>query len=112
MVVAWSEASIHSEWVYEEAEEGKERNILVPVFLGNVRPPMGFRAIQGATLVDWNGGLDDQSFQQLANAVADILGPVETAPENSLQNISPQPVVSTPPVVSPRGRRDKEFEPA
>lgn len=100
VVVAWSEASIHSEWVYEEAEEGKERNILVPVFVGNVRPPMGFRAIQGATLVDWNGGLDDQSFQQLVDAVAEILGPVEPTPENSLrlQSISKQPVVSTAPV--------------
>lgn len=98
VVVAWSEASIHSEWVSEEAEDGKERNILVPVFRGNVRPPMGFRAIQGATLVDWNGRLDDQSFQQLLNAVADILGSVESTSEDSLQSMSPQPIVGTPPV--------------
>jgi hypothetical protein len=69
---------------------------------------MGFRAIQGCTLVDWNGGLDDQTFQQLVHAVADILGPVETAPKNSLQNTSTKPVLSTPSVdvaMTPTARR-------
>src|SRR5215212_596406 len=48
VVVAWSESSIQSDWVMEEAEEAKERGILVPVLLDAVRPPRGFRGIQAA----------------------------------------------------------------
>src|SRR5215216_2703159 len=50
VVVAWSEHSIRSEWVIEEAEEAKARGILIPVFLDTVQPPRGFRGIQAADL--------------------------------------------------------------
>src|SRR3954449_11186901 len=50
VVVAWSEASIRSEGVIEEADDGRERGILVPAFLDPVRPPRGFRGIQAADL--------------------------------------------------------------
>ncbi len=58
----------------EEAEEGKERKILVPVLFDKVKPPMGFRSIQAASLVDWDGIPNAVAFRQLVNAVADILG--------------------------------------
>src|SRR4051812_49944572 len=48
VVVAWSAHSVESEWVIEEADEGKKRGILVPVFLDAVSPPWGFRGIQAA----------------------------------------------------------------
>jgi len=54
VVVAWSEHSIQSEWVIEEADDGRERGILVPAFLDPVRPPRGFRAIQAADLSGWS----------------------------------------------------------
>lgn len=47
VIVTWSEASIQSDWVCEEAEEGRARKILVPVFFDEVNPPLGFREIQG-----------------------------------------------------------------
>src|SRR3954467_5849592 len=46
VVVAWSEHSINSKWVLDEADEAMGRDILVPVLLDPVRPPMGFRGIQ------------------------------------------------------------------
>lgn len=55
VIVAWSEMSIQKDWVREEAEEGKARKILVPVLFDRVRPPMGFRSVQAASLVDWDG---------------------------------------------------------
>ena len=54
VVVAWSEHSINSKWVHEEADEGMEREILVPVLLDAVRPPRGFRGIQAADLLGWS----------------------------------------------------------
>lgn len=45
MVVLWSARSIESEWVYEEATEGRRQGKLVPVLIDAVRPPAGFREI-------------------------------------------------------------------
>ena len=50
IVVAWSQESIESTWVQEEADEGRERGILTPVLIDDVRPPLGFRSIQAARL--------------------------------------------------------------
>jgi formylglycine-generating enzyme required for sulfatase activity len=61
--------------VCEEADEGRERKALVPVLLGAVKPPRGFRAIQAASLVNWDGRPIAEEFQQLVSAVADIIGP-------------------------------------
>src|SRR5215475_1842717 len=55
VVVVWTENSVTSEWVLEEAETGKRRLILVPVLLDNVEPPFGFGSIQYANLTMWNG---------------------------------------------------------
>ena len=39
VVVAWSEHAIESAWIRDEASEGQERNILVPLILNDVRAP-------------------------------------------------------------------------
>jgi hypothetical protein len=107
VVVAWSEASIASGWVHEEAEEGHERKILVPIFFEEVRPPMGFRSIQAASLVNWDGRPTAEEFQQLVSAVADILGPPKqpAAPRPPPQEAEPaltQQPESPAPRESPR----------
>ena len=53
VVVVWSEASIKSDWVRAEAAEGLERNILIPVLLDNVKPPLLFRQKQAISLIEW-----------------------------------------------------------
>ena len=55
MVVLWSAKSIESEWVCEEATEGRRLDRLVPVLIEQVRPPAGFREIQAADLTGWDG---------------------------------------------------------
>ena len=47
VVVAWSRHSVASTHVFEEASEGKDRKVLVPVLFERVLPPFGFRAISG-----------------------------------------------------------------
>jgi TIR domain len=93
VIVAWSEASIQSSWVCEEADEGRERKVLVPVLLGAVKPPRGFRAIQAASLVNWDGRPTAEEFQQLVSAVADILGSPKqpAAPRLSPERSEPVP---------------------
>ena len=55
VVVLWSEASIKSRWVKEEAGRAADRNCLVPVLIETVTPPFGFRSIQAADLSEWHG---------------------------------------------------------
>ena len=49
VLVLWSEHSVRSKWVKEEASEGDKRGILIPVLIDDILPPFGFRRIQAAT---------------------------------------------------------------
>lgn len=54
IVVVWSDTSIKSNWVKEEAEDGVLDNKLVPALIDEVVIPRGFRRIQAAELQDSN----------------------------------------------------------
>jgi hypothetical protein len=69
IIVTWSTHSIRSQWVSEEAEEGKSRGILIPVLLDPVLPPLGFRELQAVDLSDLQGG---QRAQRLDQLIADL----------------------------------------
>jgi len=76
IVVVWTKNSVQSEWVIEEAEEGKARRILFPVSLDGVRPPFGFGSIQSADLSDWEKDSDHRGYnllvQELDNHIEQI----------------------------------------
>lgn len=74
MIVVWSNISIDKEWVYEEAGEGKRRNILFPILIDRVLPPLGFRSIQAAHLMGWDGKEDSAVFANLVRDMTVILG--------------------------------------
>ncbi len=78
MVVLWSANSINSEWVKEEAEEGRIQRKLVPILIESVKPPMGFRTIQAANLIGWNRRKDFPGFKQL---LAGMTKTLEQSPE-------------------------------
>ena len=76
VVVLWSAAAIASEWVVEEAAEGRNRNILAPALIETVKaPPFGFRHRQAADLVGWQGEDAHEGFKRLMADVAALLGP-------------------------------------
>lgn len=74
MLVLWSTNSVKSEWVCEEATEGRLLGRLIPVFIERVRPPAGFREVQAADLADWDGFSDSVGLQQLLDDIAHKLG--------------------------------------
>lgn len=74
MVVLWSAKSIESEWVYEEASEGRRQGKLVPVMIEAVRPPAGFREIQAADLTGWDGSRDFEGLRMLLSDLEHLLG--------------------------------------
>jgi hypothetical protein len=55
VVVLWSPRSVESPWVRDEAAEGRDRGKLVPLSVGEVVPPMGFRQFQTIALGGWKG---------------------------------------------------------
>lgn len=55
VVVAWSHHAIESEWVLEEAGDARQRQVLIPVLLDPVTPPLGFGSLQALDLTDWSG---------------------------------------------------------
>ena len=65
MVVLWSNNSVASEWVNEEAEQARLAGKLIPVLIDHVRPPLGFQEYQCADLADWNGSPRASAFRQL-----------------------------------------------
>ena len=97
VVVAWSKEAIKSHWVCEEAEEGRARKILAPVLIEEVKPPLGFRQMQAASLVNWRGEPDHPEFRKLLQAIESILGP-------------PERKEKAEPVVSPSGIREETVQ--
>ena len=74
VIVLWSEISIESSWVQEEADDAKRRGVLVPILINNVQPPIGFRSIQAAHLENWDGTEQTQAFGTLIADIAALIG--------------------------------------
>ena len=72
-IVAWSRASVASEFVVEEAVRARRRGILVPVRLDPVDPPLGFGELNAADLCGWQPGTESAAFEQLAQDLAAVL---------------------------------------
>jgi TolB-like protein len=73
VVVAWSETSIGSDWVKDEAAFGRDRHILVPVSLDGVDQPLGFRQYQTIDFKGWKGDPAARPARLLLEAVAERL---------------------------------------
>jgi hypothetical protein len=74
VIVLWSTTSIISRWVQEEAEDAERRGILVPVLIESVHPPIGFRSLQAADLVNWNPPEQTQTFRRLLADTEKLIG--------------------------------------
>lgn len=100
VVVLWSEKSIASDWVWEEANKGKQRGILLPVKIEPVNPPLGFGLIQAADLTDWTPNEPHQGFSFLLEAIAQVAGPPSAGKPGEASNTGPE--------AGPRLRKKKQ----
>ena len=74
VVVLWTETSVDSAWVQDEAAEGRDSKRLVPVTLGGVRPPLGFRQFHTIDLGDWDAKSEPQNVGELLHAISTTVG--------------------------------------
>jgi TolB-like protein/tetratricopeptide (TPR) repeat protein len=74
VLVLWSAHSIESDWVRDEAAQGRERHRLVPLSLDGSHPPLGFRQYQMINLSHWHGRRASPEFRSVERAIASVLG--------------------------------------
>ncbi len=95
VVVLWSAASRDSDFVLEEAEYGKHKNILFPAFIERVECPYGFGRIQTADLMGWNHQMEHAGLVQLLIALRGHLNGAVAPPPDSMEPAKPvQPIQS------------------
>jgi hypothetical protein len=80
VVVAWSEHSIQSSFVIEEAGRGERRHVLVPVLLDLVEPPLGFGEIHAADLSGWSPERPSPAFDSFLADLGAVLGAPQPRP--------------------------------
>jgi hypothetical protein len=69
VLVLWSRASINSHFVIDEADDGRKRGVLLQALIEDVELPLGFRQIQCANLVSWDGEPQDPAFSNILNGI-------------------------------------------
>jgi formylglycine-generating enzyme len=98
VVVVWSQHSIDSHWVLEEAETGRKRTILVPLRIDQVEPPFGFGSIQAADLTAWNHDASHLQFRLCVDAISALVPQPDPAkkPSPKISVTSVEPPVAKP----------------
>ena len=80
VIVAWSEDSVKSRWVRDEAGTAAEAGKLIPVSIDGENAPMGFKQYHALDLDGWSGKVESDEFRDVARAVKARLTGVATAP--------------------------------
>lgn len=81
VVVLWTENSVQSHWVQDEAMHGRDNKSLVPISLDETEPPLGFRQFQVLDLSRWDGAQNAPSIQNLIRSVEALATPTNDVPQ-------------------------------
>jgi hypothetical protein len=73
VIVLWSKSSEKSDWVHDEASEGKKRGILVPARIDDTEVPLGFRQLQTVSLLPRGNFYEVHAALTLAKRVAELV---------------------------------------
>ncbi len=76
VVVLWSASSIQSDWVADEAAQGRDRKRLVPLSLDGSLPPLGFRQYQTIDLNGRNVKPSPAQVERIERAIGAAVGHV------------------------------------
>lgn len=112
VVVLWSSTSVQSAWVQDEASEGRDSGRLVPVALGDVKPPLGFRQFHTVSLASWDEHDQPQSVDEVLKAIASTCkADAQNNPEASAYAAEPQKKLSVCvlPFLNMSGEPEQEY---
>ena len=82
VLVIWSQASVQSDWVLDEAAKGRDLHKLVPISLDGTPPPMGYRQYHAIDLSEWRGEAAAPGIAAVRRAIAAASGPERSAVRN------------------------------
>ena len=74
VIVVWSVSSVESDWVRDEAAQGRERQRLVPIRIDSSHAPLGFGQYQMIDFRRWRGRRNSREFNALQRAIATTVG--------------------------------------
>ncbi|MEO5577944.1 MAG: TIR domain-containing protein [Sphingomicrobium sp.] len=80
VVVLWSERSVKSAWVRDEAATARDSGKLIPLSIDGANPPMGFRQYQAIDLTGWRGTGRISRLPELLSAIARVISANVGAP--------------------------------
>ena len=75
VLTLWSQNSIGSRFVMDEAHEAADRRIIFPARIEEVPIPYGFRQFQTPDLIGWDGNTEIEQWQLLVNSLRKHLMP-------------------------------------
>src|SRR5262245_12138130 len=107
VIPVWTNLSVQSEWVQEEATQGKRRGVLFPIRFDNVDPPIGFTMVETADLSGWRA--DDHHHPEWSRLLEQLRARVTSA---SPAPTSGRIVETVPPRVPQQGLPSGERKPA
>jgi len=70
VIVLWSKSSAESDWVLDEASQGRDLRKLVPVSIDGSLPPLGFRQYHAIDLAKWHGLAASPEIESIVRSVA------------------------------------------
>ena len=100
VVVIWSERSIDSKWVFNEAVYAEEQDKLIPVVIGDVKAPPHFRRYHCLDITPWLASPRKDNFDSLEAAVVEKLraaDPLVRPPKEEPEIKEPEPPPVQPP---------------
>jgi adenylate cyclase len=113
VIVLWSNASLESAWVQDEAAEGRDSNRLVPAVIDEVRPPLGFRQYQAIDLSDLRSSDQPRQLEELLRAVVKMAVPTEAKPEAAAapakKEEAAKPSICVLPFANMSGEAEQEY---
>jgi hypothetical protein len=74
VLVCWTPAAAHSEWVIGEAEIGRTRGVLAPAFLAATDLPPPFNTLHAFDLMSWNGDQSAPEWLALLDRIGSLVG--------------------------------------
>jgi ABC-type sugar transport system substrate-binding protein len=73
VIVIWSKRSLKSDWVPDEAAFGRDHDMLLPITIDGLPPPLGFQQFSTVDLQNWSDDLNDHRLQKIFLRIRKLL---------------------------------------